>query len=508
MFRDFNSQYSNVCSKDSYPTANVSQKKDSLPFYVTDEYFYQRYLDSLPPEEAFRYFPKGEEIIIHNVKKPSRSLRRIFYNIEEWTEYERKALTKYKQIIANSGFELPDYWSDGDNVRFIYSTNFDLELAFKQMKDHINWRKENFPMYFRPSDRFFEILNLGFAYIYGRDHQFRPLIVCQPYIYVKHEKKYTDQEWLDASVFICEYAANHLLIPGQIENWIMITNVRHVSMVFLPSKIKKIISVMSDNYRAKLYRNYVIGLSNALKFLFKIVCKFLDEMTVKKLVVIDNVNDGKILENIRKENIEEQFGGSAKNKEYEGDNLFPPKMPKIDFMLPNEKKEDILISKEDYHKRVMEGKIDTISPYYIEEMKQKKEEEEKENQRAIEREREMKRNEEREKNIQMSKDIEEMLHGHMWTPRNEFASELTGKENKLNTGRIETTLTYRPNSKRKIGLLSARTTMENLTEHKPIQSNGNIMNVSKPLSKKKSTKASVMAFNKLKSQLSFGDNDA
>ena len=192
-------------------------------------------------------------------------------------------------------------------------------------------------MYFTPNDKIFEILNLGFTYIHGRDHQFRPVIVCQPYIYVQHENEFSYDDWMRSTVFICEYAANHMLIPGQIENWVMITNSRHVSMLFLPSEMKKVINVMSDNYRSKLYINYIIGMSRTLRILFSIVCKFLDEMTVKKLVVIDDIHDGTMTKQIRRDNIEEKFGGTAKDLIPGKDNLFPPAMPKTKCLLDNEK---------------------------------------------------------------------------------------------------------------------------------------------------------------------------
>ena len=128
-----------------------------------------------------------------------------------------------------------------------------------------------------------------------------------------------------------------MLIPGQIENWVMITNSRHVSMLFLPSEMKKVINVMSDNYRSKLYINYIIGMSRTLRILFSIVCKFLDEMTVKKLVVIDGIHDGTMTKQIRRDNIEEKFGGTAKDLIPGKDNLFPPAMPKTKCLLDNEK---------------------------------------------------------------------------------------------------------------------------------------------------------------------------
>ena len=408
MFKEYNSQFSHKSLGPNQAPILVSQKENNPPFYISDPYYYKRYLESVPPEDSFFYFPKGDEIIINNPKKPSRSIRRIYMNIE-YTDYELKALQKYKKIISKSNFRIPNYWTDADNVRFIYSTNFELEKAFTQMCDHLKWRSENFPLYFTPRDKVFEILNLGFAYIHGRDHQFRPIIVCQPYIYVRNEKKYSYDDWMKASVFICEYAANHMLIPGQIENWIMITNIRHVSMIFLPKEIRKVIGVMSDNFRAKLYINYIIGMSAALKFLYSIVVKFLDEITVKKLVIINDIKDGKILEFIRSENLEQQFGGSAPDLIPGSDNLFPPRMPKNGgrYLLDKEKKEEILISQEQYMCKMKNNLLDTVSPYVlakIEEENKLKEQKEIEEKEAKEKEAE----EERKKQIETERMITEM----------------------------------------------------------------------------------------------------
>ena len=119
MFKDYNSQFSNKC-------CNAIQTVNEPPFYISDPFYYQRYLDSVPPKEAIYYFPKGNEIIIENAKKPSRSLRRIYMNTK-FTQFEIKGLTEYNKIITQSGYIIPDFWTDADNVRFIYSTNFDLK---------------------------------------------------------------------------------------------------------------------------------------------------------------------------------------------------------------------------------------------------------------------------------------------------------------------------------------------------------------------------------------------
>ena len=42
------------------------------PYYFSNEKLYEIYKKSLPPLEAYYYFPKGEEIMITNNKKPEK----------------------------------------------------------------------------------------------------------------------------------------------------------------------------------------------------------------------------------------------------------------------------------------------------------------------------------------------------------------------------------------------------------------------------------------------------
>ena len=58
-----------------------------------------------------------------------------------------------------------------------------------------------------------------------------------------------------ASIFLCEYVKNNLLIPGQIENWNMIVNLKGTSVTSIPAPIRKVISCLSDNFIARLYKS-------------------------------------------------------------------------------------------------------------------------------------------------------------------------------------------------------------------------------------------------------------
>ncbi len=87
----------------------------------------------------YYYFPKGEEIKIFNNKKLEKSLRRIYTNVP-YTEKEQNWLVEFKAIIANHPEnKLPDYWNDALNLAFVYSTECQIEKAYKRMIDYLKW---------------------------------------------------------------------------------------------------------------------------------------------------------------------------------------------------------------------------------------------------------------------------------------------------------------------------------------------------------------------------------
>ena len=391
----------------------------NTPYFIENLILLKRHKQALPPKESYLFFPRGDEIILLNNKKPEKSLRRIFYNTP-YTEYENNKIKTYKRII-NSHPEnkelFPKNWNDALNLMFIYSTDCDLEKAYERMIKYFKWYNNFFPLSFTPKDKVIEILNSGFAYCFGRDHEFRPNLIVQPYIYQDKLRNHSGEDLLRACIFLCEYVKNNLLIPGQIENWNMIVNLKGTNILTVPDPIKKVITCLSDNFLAKLYKTYIFNLSLILRILYKLICKFLEEVTVNKFVIITK-NDRTILNYIRSDNLEKKFGGDVDNFIYSDNNLFPPNMPLSGkFLLDNENPKELLITPEEYKKRIKNLPEESLSPFILEEIKneekEKKLEEEKRNKEEIL----IKLKEEQEKN---EKDINDMMFENDWEIKDEF----------------------------------------------------------------------------------------
>ena len=343
------------------------------PYYLNDPKLSELFKKSLPPRDAYYYFPKGDEIVIHNLEKPNKTFRRIYYNVP-YTDQEKKWIEEFKQIIkSHPETQLPDFFDDYLLLAFIYATSVKMEESYKKLVNYIKFSRETFPVVIKPNSKFIEILNKGFVYVYGRDNRFRPIVVCQCKVFQKFYKNYKTEEILEAVYFLCQYLVNNMIIPGQFESWEFILNLSGVSVISLPEPIKKLIPGLSDYFLARLYKNYIIGLNFLTRILFKLACAFLDDVTVSKINVLDSKNDPKLFEIIRRDNVEIQFGGTAPNMPVEAENgFFPPRMPSDRFIKDDENPKDFLISEEEYINKYKNGEIPEgcLSPYLYEKIKQ------------------------------------------------------------------------------------------------------------------------------------------
>ena len=341
---EYNEQYRNIITE---------------PYFIKDPELYEIFKKGIPPKEAYYFFPKGNDVIELHKKKPEKNIRRIFTNVP-FLDVEKQWLEKYKEILAkHPETKLPDFWNDGLNLAYIYSTECKLEKSYKRMAEYFEWYKKNFPLNIQPTDKVVEILNTGFVYAFGRDHEFRPILICQPYILLKFIKTYSPEDISRASIFICQYVCNYMMIPGQIENWIMIINLEGTNILTVPNSLKKLMKSLSDNFISRLFRCYILGLSQFLRVLYKLVCSFLEKATVEKVVILKDRNDIKINQDINPENIEARFGGKAPDLEYgKGNCIFPPRMPaNNNYLLQNENPKDILITEEQYIEKLKAGQI-------------------------------------------------------------------------------------------------------------------------------------------------------
>ena len=103
-----------------------------------------------------------------------------------------------------------------------------------------------------------------------------------------------------------------------------------------------------------------------IKFIYRIICTFLEEITVQKLTILDSKNHNILFQNIRPDNVEQKFGGIAPDVTLGvPHSIFPPLMPSSFFLKEDENPKEILITEEEYINLVENKQIEDfcISPY-------------------------------------------------------------------------------------------------------------------------------------------------
>ena len=253
-----------------------------------------------------------------------------------------------------------------------------MDKVFKRITKYIEWSNKTFPLVIQPKSRYVEILNKGFVYVYGRDGRFRPILIFRLVEFVKYEKIYSVQEVIYAGMFLGQFIINNLLLPGHIERWVLIINLRKTTLLSLPEHIKKLLPIMNEGFISRLHKTYVIGMNFFFRILYKIVCAFLHESTVKKIKILDGRKDQSMFKEIRKDNIEIDMGGTAPNARIGEENgIFPPRMPSEHFILESQRPEDLLVSEEEYIKKYKNGEInkDLVCPFILDKLEEDKKQE-------------------------------------------------------------------------------------------------------------------------------------
>ena len=138
----------------------------------------------------------------------------------------------------------------------------------------------------------------------------------------------------------------------------MMADIRGVSFMKPPVDLIKVFKFLQIKYLCRLYVLYVYGMNAILNFCWNLIKGIVDEGTAKKFVFITSENTGVPFSHVNKEQLEDKFGGKAKNI---------PDYLDIPFLLPSsnyllEKKEGI-ITEEEYIQLAKEKKLCVMSPY-------------------------------------------------------------------------------------------------------------------------------------------------
>ena len=354
-----------------------------IDFILNNDELLKRHEEAIPTNEMYRYFPPNEEILLPD-SNPKKNYRFIF-NGQPKTEYEQRKLNEYTQYELKKGkLSYPDFWLESDTMRILQASEYDIEKTYKTMNETINFINSN-PL--TVNDKIISLLNSGIMYVYGRDHHFRPIIIVSVKTYVKavNEDKYSFEDINKCIIYLINYILKYLLVPGQIENWITMIDFKSAGLSDV-SDFKKLITTL-NSYRGRVFRSFFINVGGFLKLAVKTAVNLFGSSSAKKLKILGKDELHEMQKIISPSNIQKKYGGTAPDliPGYNTNNLFPPRMPSMNYELNGEKLN--IISEEAYKEMCLNSnphKPFTISPKYQEKWNKEKElEEEEEKRKAL-----------------------------------------------------------------------------------------------------------------------------
>ena len=344
-----------------------ANQKEMIDYYNN----HANHLLSRPSKEAFFYFPNISEIIELNKDKPECTNRKIFEGacVLTHTDFEKKSFEEINKAIIE--YNLKKQKKPSEKIifpvnfnsflihRFHQSTNYNCDKTIEALLEYCKYREVNKNT--QLNSNVLEILNSGCIYVHGRDCRFRPIIVMNIEIFCNLKDKYQTSDFETTALKFIDYIVDNMLIPGQVENWVTIIYMGDASLFNIPDSVKKLMVIVQNNYRCRLHKSFIIGLSSFMTFLWEMIKYIIDLDTVKKFNILKNDELHEIQKLINSKQLEKRFGGEAPNCANKF--LFPPREVSNEYLLPTDVKDQLLMKQETYLKTIYENKKIVECPY-------------------------------------------------------------------------------------------------------------------------------------------------
>lgn len=260
--------------------------------------------ENLLPKEALLYTPTPEEIY-----KPvgrGQFVRLIFGDLP-LTPYEKSEVAKVKEALRHEPrvFQNTIFADDHFIVRFLQGNEWDVPKCIEDMHRHLHWRKTHLPLVFRVIA---PLLARGYCYIFGRDHQMRPIVVirCKEFINAEPE------EVVNVLLFWLEFAIHRLLVKDRVEQWRVIIDLDQCSAFRAPiGTLKDIADNLMRNYRGRLAQMLVINSGFFFWSVWQLLSVVLPERTKQKIVLYTTNYQADLFTHVRRNQVEARYGGTC-----------------------------------------------------------------------------------------------------------------------------------------------------------------------------------------------------
>ena len=181
-----------------------------------------------PPQDAvFFMLPKGDK---H---------RRIFAEPQTLEDWEQRIVDEFEAYLKENKLTLPEGYTLRDAYKHLVVTG-DNKKAYDGVVFQYETLKKIRPVKMEGIEH---LLESGMFYFCNRDKNYRPICILNLKKFVNED--FTDEELSRCTVLMFDYVCNYCMIPGKIENFIVMVDARDVWATQIPPKrLKPLIDMM------------------------------------------------------------------------------------------------------------------------------------------------------------------------------------------------------------------------------------------------------------------------
>jgi len=161
---------------------------------------------------------------------PSGDYQRLLFQGLDLRDREETHLNDFRNFLKVKNLSLPEGYDDDNRMvlRFLQGLKWDYQKTYDEVVEHSEWRKTlNLDF-----NSYREDLELGVVYGIRRDKNMRPVIIINVRRMI--DSRIGVDRLIAVTNFFLEYVIKFAMIPGKIESWTCIFDLKDVGVTEIP----------------------------------------------------------------------------------------------------------------------------------------------------------------------------------------------------------------------------------------------------------------------------------
>ena len=191
--------------------------------------------------------------------------------------------------------------------RYLQGVGWDYKLAYEAIHANKKYFDEKSQL---KREQFEEFLQSGACYFGGRakkGHQ--PVIVLNIKKFISQNKTVAELE--DIACFYFKWIVDNMMVPGHIEGWLVIIDLKDVGITQLPIKqLKGFIKSLQGNFRGRMFRTIAVNSHWLLRGVWNAAWSWLDSFVQQKIIICGYYDcTSNLLNYLDEQTLEKKYGG-------------------------------------------------------------------------------------------------------------------------------------------------------------------------------------------------------